>query len=81
MFIVDRKVLSVGSGYRHHEHLFLSVCEQQFHAVFKKDITCSEMLRNVSVIAKCSCKQDLHILEALFIKELNPIINKVQWDF
>ena len=42
-----------------------------FHAVHKEDITCSEMLGNVLVIAKYSNEQDLHILDALFIKELN----------
>ena len=47
----------------------------------KEDITCSEMLRDVPVVAKCSNKQHLHILEALFIKELNPIINRQTDDF
>ena len=27
--------------------------KKHFHAVHKEDISCSEMLRNVSVIAKC----------------------------
>ena len=35
--------------------------KKQFHAVHKEDITCSVMLRNVSVIAKFSNKQDLYI--------------------
>ena len=32
-------------------------------------------------IYKCLNKQDLHILEALFNKELNPIINRQTDDF
>ena len=55
--------------------------KKHFHAIHKEDITCSEMLRDVSVIAKCPNKQDLPILEALFIKELNPIINRQTDDF
>ena len=55
--------------------------KKHFHAVHKEDITCSEMLRDVSVVAKCSNKQDLHILEAIIIKELNPIINRQTDDF
>ena len=55
--------------------------KMHFHAVHHEDITCAEMLQNVSVIARCPNKQDLHILEALIIKELNPSINRQTDDF
>ena len=33
------------------------------------------MLHNVSVVSKCSNKQDLHVLLALFIREFNIVLN------
>ena len=55
--------------------------KKHFQVVHKENITGNQMLRNVSVIAKCPHKQDLHILEALLIKETNPSINRQTDDF
>jgi len=44
-------------------------------------ITGKQMLQNVSILAKGRSKQELLILEALLIKELNPVINKQTDDF
>ena len=46
-----------------------------------RNITGSEMLPNVSVIARSPDPSELYLLEALIIKEYNPIINAQINDF
>ena len=55
--------------------------KKHFSDVHNEHVTGSQMMRNVSVIARCPHKQDLHILEALLFKEINPSINRQTDDF
>ena len=50
----------------------------KFHhnTVHKRNITGKQMLENVTVLARSNNKTDLAILEALLIKQHNPVINK-----
>ena len=55
--------------------------KKHFQSTHGRNITGSEMLKNVKVITKAHCKQDLVITEALLIKEHRPLINIQAEDF
>ena len=51
--------------------------KKHFGQILEQNITQSEIIRNVSVMARCRMKEDLSIIEGLSIKRLNPT-NKLQ---
>ena len=55
--------------------------KQHFQLIHKSNITGSQMLPNVNIINRSNNKNDLKILEALLIKEHNPVINRQVDDF
>ena len=55
--------------------------KKHYREVHNSNITGSEMQRNITILATDHNKQDLAILEALFIKQHRPIINIQTEDF
>ena len=55
--------------------------KKHFRITHNKNITGSEMLANVTVLARAQNKQDLIIMEALLIKQHQPVINTQAEDF
>ena len=61
--------VTVRERFKHHRSV-----KKKIYDVHKEIVSGREMMRNVSVIVRCPHKQDLHILEALLIKKINPSI-------
>ena len=55
--------------------------KKHYRITHNRNITGSEMLENVSILARAQNKQDLIIMEALYIKEYQPSINTQADDF
>ena len=58
-----------------------STIKKHYREVHNRNITGSQMLPNVKILATCHNKQDLVIQEAIFIKNHKPIINTQCNDF
>ena len=58
-----------------------SSIKKHFQSIHKRNITGSEMMKNVEVLCRASDKRTLSILEALMIQKLKPLINLQVGDF
>ena len=58
-----------------------SSIKKHFRISHNRNITGSEMSKNVTIIDSANTKQDLAIIEALHIKEQKPVINIQADDF
>ena len=77
IFYIGRTTVTLKERFNNHKSI-----KTHYKNIHHQDkITGSQMLPHVSVIDKCSDRIDLCILEALYIKELNPVINKQVNDF
>ena len=75
-FYVGMTTVTLKERFKQH-----SAIKKHFEQTHMRNITGSQMTRNVSVIARRREKEDLSILEALLIKRLNPSINRQSNDF
>ena len=76
VFYVGMTTVTIKERFKQH-----SAIKKHFEQTHKRNITGSEMFKNVSVLARRREKEDLSILEALMIKRLNPTINRQCNDF
>ena len=75
-FYIGRTTVTTKDRFRSHASI-----KKHFQASHNRNVTGSQLLPDVSVVGRRSQKEDLAILEALIIKELNPAINRQVGEF
>ena len=75
-FYIGMTTVTIKERFKQHASI-----KKHYATTHNRNITGSEMIRNVSVLAREREKKDLLILEALLIKDHNPPINRQCEDF
>jgi len=76
MYYVGHTTTTIKERFKQHSSI-----KKHYRDHHQCNITGKQMLPNVTILSKVNNKQDIAILEALFIRDLKPIINIQADDF